>query len=417
MITRRVFLNRSALSFFGITSSGLFLGKNLIAGQATKRGKIFVLIFQRGAMDGLSMVPPIGDTHYLEGRPNIALKAPGETPPLSLDGFFGLHPSLSALKKYWDEGTLLFVPQSGSPNSTRSHFDAQDYMESGTPGNKNTQEGFLNRAMVEIPPDKQSPVRAVAMQPNMPRILAGPFPAISMNSVHDFAIRTDASSGKEVEGFETMYQQATDRVFRGVGSEAFDALKTVREAASKDGKTPHSKDDAGYPKAALGKRLREIAELIKADVGLQVSVTDMGGWDTHVNQGNHKGQLADRFKELSESIDAFLTDLGKKRDDVVLVTMTEFGRTMKENGNRGTDHGHGSVMMVTGGPVFGKRVCGQWKDLSKGNLFEERDVPIVTDFRDVLGEILKNHLGVSNFASVFPKYDVIDSKFVKVLRA
>jgi uncharacterized protein (DUF1501 family) len=399
---RRLFLKKTGLAYVALHGAPIAFARKLWAADALppSNGKTLVVIFQRGAMDGLSMVAPVGDPNYFDNRKNIALSLTGERPAIRLDDHFALNPGMAALKKYWDEGTFAVVHQVGSPDPSRSHFDAQDFMEMGTPGEKNTEDGFLNRAMQQLPPNSSS-LRAVAMQAEMPRILGGSFPAISMNSLGEFGINGMLAQPREVNGFESMYQQATDQVFRGAAQDVFEAVKTVKKTRG-DGKREADRD---YPRNPLGKHLQEIADLIKAKAGLQVAVTDMGGWDTHVNQGNHKGQLADRLTELSESLAAFARDLGPMFAKVCVVTVTEFGRTVKENGNRGTDHGHGSVMTLLGGNVRGRRVYGHWKDLSKGNLFEGRDVPVTTDFRDVFGEVLARELGVKDLNAIFPKHD------------
>jgi uncharacterized protein (DUF1501 family) len=427
MISRRLFLRRSGLFAVSYGLSPLFLERSLRAASGAAsaavppNGRILVVIFQRGAMDGLSMVPPLGDPGYAAGRPSIALQTAGDRPAVKLSDPFWLHPSLAPLKPLWDEGTLAFVHQVGSPDGTRSHFDAQDFMETGTPGDKNTDDGFLNRALVlnRLPSARGAdsrdpePLRAVALQPTMPRILQGRFPAISMNSIHDYNIKAGFTGKTEVQGFEQMYAQAADQVFRGIGREIFDSLHTVEQTARENrGRPP-----GGYPKAPIGKRLQEIAELVRSRVGLQVAVTDMGGWDTHVGQGNHRGQLADRFRELASALAAFRSDLGGDFQQTCVLTVTEFGRTVKENGTHGTDHGHGSVMMALGGGVAGGRVLGQWKPLAAENLYEGRDVPVTTDFRDVFAEVLTRHLGMGNLGGVFPKYTVDPKRWLGILRA
>jgi uncharacterized protein (DUF1501 family) len=420
MINRRLFLKQTGCAAVALGFAPLFIKRAIaqgalspISSPSPASRKVFVLIIQRGAMDGLSMVPPIGESYYYSSRPTIAIPQAGELAALRLDGQFGAHPSLIALKPMWEEGSLAFVHQTGSPNSSRSHFDAQDFFESGTPGDKNTQDGFLNRALLSAPGDKNSPLRAVAMQPNMPRVLQGPFPAISMDSLRDFNLKTQGGSPKDMQNFTDLYQQAVDQVFRGVGNEVFESLKTVDQVRQNN----LAKGDLGYPKAQIGKRLSEIASLIKAGVGLEFAVTDMGGWDTHINQGNGKGQLADRLRELSESIAAFRKDLGPLYANVCVVTATEFGRTVKEDGTRGTDHGHGSVMMVLGGSVQGKKVYGKWQPLKPENLFEGRDLPVTTDSRDVLAEVMQRHMGIRDFSRVFPKYEVKPEHFPGLFRA
>jgi uncharacterized protein (DUF1501 family) len=408
-ISRRYFLKTAGISAVGIGISPALLTRSVLAldGSGDQK-KVFVLIIQRGAMDGLSLVVPIHDSYYLQNRPNIGLKKSGDQALLSLDGNFGLHPSMQSLKPLWDNKSLAFIHQVGSPGTTRSHFDAQDFLETGTTADKNIPDGFLNRALI-AEGGNRLPLRAVAMQPSMPRVLQGIYPAISMNSIRDFNLKGSSSNQNQVNGFESMYQSATDQVFRGVGKEVFESIHSVSEIEPSAGR------DQLYPKSGIANRLREIAELIKAGLGMQIAVTDMGGWDTHVNQGNSKGQLSDRFKELSEALAAFAKDLGPKFSDVVVTTVTEFGRTVKENGTRGTDHGHGSVMMVLGGDVRGGKVLGQWKELSAGNLFEGRDLPVTTDSRDVFSEILYRHLKITQLGSVFPQHDLRESSWVNVL--
>ena len=318
----------------------------------------------------------------------------------------------------WSEGTLAFVHQCGSPDSTRSHFDAQDFLESGTPGNKNTQDGFLNRALrtnaYAQGPGGGKP-RAIALQPSLPRVLSGSYPAISMNSLKDYGIHGPIRSDAPIRGFEQMYEQAADRVFRGVAQEAFVGLKSFDSA--RENLDARDFEKRGYPKTAIGKRLADIATLIGTGSEIQVAVTDMGGWDTHINQGNHKGQLADRFHELSEALAAFARDLGPRFGDVCVACVTEFGRTVKENGTRGTDHGHGSVVTLLGGSVRGGKVHGIWKDLKPENLFEGRDLPVTTDIRKVLGEVLHSHLGWQNLGLVFPEAAVNRGEFLGLTRA
>ena len=417
MISRRRFIQQTGATILGAGLLPSLLRDQVWAAAhaGTAAGfekRVLVLIIQRGAMDGLSMVAPLADRHYLEARPNLAIRAQGEGAALRLDGNFGLHPAFSALKPFWDDSTLAFIHQVGQDNPTRSHFDAQDYLESGTPGQKSTSDGFLNRVLRSNPaPLGDPPLRGVAMQPSMPRILQGKYPALSMNSLKDFQIKVSASQKGGVQGFEAMYRSAADQVLRGAGNEAFRSLRAVA-TLRKD-----SKERAeSYPKSGIGTRLHEIATLIQADLGMQVAVTDMGGWDTHVNQGAAKGQLADRFKELSEALAAFRSDLGQRFEQVCVVTVTEFGRTVKEDGNRGTDHGHGSVMSLMGSQVRGGKVHGKWKELSPANLFEGRDLPVTTDLRDVFSEILKKHLGLIDIDAAFPEHRIDPARFLDLIR-
>ncbi len=409
MMNRRNFLKLSSLTLAGTFWNTALLPPQLrralfeaqAAASTTASKKTLVVIFQRGAADALSIIPPVGDSQYYAARPSIALKESGEGAALRLDGFFGLHPALAPLIPYWDSGRLAVVHEAGLPFTTRSHFDAQDYMESGTPGLKATEDGYLNRTLSALtaPP---SPFRAVALQPTLPRSLRGKVPVLAMNSLKDFS---DGGALKNVGlalDFESMYRGALDQALHGVGEETFAAMKTLKRVVDNSQGTENK-----YPGSPLGKRLHEIARLIKADLGLQIAATDIGGWDTHVNQGAATGQLANRLKEYAEAVAAFAADLGPRLDDVVVVTMTEFGRTVRENGNRGTDHGHGSVMLVLGGAVRGKRVLAHWKGLAEQNLYEGRDLPLTTDYRDVMLEVFKRHLGVAKQSEIFPGFTAL----------
>jgi uncharacterized protein (DUF1501 family) len=402
MFSRRLFLKNSALAMVGVGSTPLWLSRALYAADApASRKKVLVAIFQRGAVDGLNVVVPHGEKRYYEMRPAIAIPRPNGTADaaIDLDGMFGLHPSLSALKPMFDDGHLAIVEAVGSPDPTRSHFDAQDYMESGTPGLKATGDGWLNRA---LPPEtgKISPVRAISLGAALPRALRGHNDAVAINNLSEFQVK-DAPSAM---GFESMYGGSADKVLNGTGRETFEAVKLV-QAIQKQTYTPAN--GAKYPNGRLGQSLMQIARLIKSNVGLEVAFTDVGGWDTHVNEVGAKptqGQLANLLTDFGNALAAFYQDLGDRMTDVTVVTMSEFGRTAKENGNRGTDHGHANVMFAFGGGVKGGKVYGDWPGLEPEQLYENRDLNLTTDFRDVLGELVVKRLGNRNMANVFPGY-------------
>lgn len=382
-MNRRIFLKSSGLALAGTAlMPGVFVR---MAAAGTARGrKTLVTVFQRGAVDGLNMIVPWGESAYYTARPSIAIPRPGKDGgALDLDGFFGAHPALESLVPWFRDRAAAFVHAAGSPDSTRSHFDAQDFMESGTPGIKSTRDGFLTRALPKK--KEQSPLRAVSMTSSLPRILSGSSEAIAMTDLAKFAVRQDA------EQFERMYA--------GSVSEAFQASKILASAGPSKIQPANG---AQYPRTPLGNALRQIAQLIKADVGLEVAFTDVEGWDTHVGQGGSEGQLANNLRQLAGAIAAFAKDLGSRMSEVVLVTTSEFGRTVRENGNRGTDHGHGTVMMALGGPVRGGRVYGKWPGLA--SLHEGRDLRVTTDFRDVFAAVLTKHLGVEDLGKVFPGY-------------
>ena len=399
---RRFFLKASGLALCGFGMSPLFLRRALAATEAGRRN-VLVTIFQRGAVDGLSMIPPVAEARYYDLRPTIAIPRPGtaESAALPLDDHFGLHPALKSLLPLWNAGSLAVVHGVGSPDPTRSHFDAQDYLDAGTPGVKSGVDGWLNRALQLEKTGAASAFRAVAFQPNLPRSLAGRVPALAMNALADFDVRAGSKTSAVASDFARLYAGSADAGLKTTGGETFDALKTLR-TANPSRFAPEN--GVVYPAGPLGRRLKEIAQLIRADVGLEIAVTDCGGWDTHAGQGAGAGQLANRLGDLGNALAAFASDLGDRMADVCVVTMTEFGRTVKENGTRGTDHGHGSAMLVLGGGVKGRRVLARWKGLRDQDLFEGRDLAVTTDHREVLGEVLTSHLAVQNLATVFPGF-------------
>ncbi len=399
MNTRRVFLKESALAIFGVGAIPSWLSRSVYAGDASikRRKKILVAIFQRGAVDGLNVVVPFGEPRYYQLRPAIAIQK-----PVDLDGFFGLHPSLASLKPLYDARHLAIVDAVGSPDPTRSHFDAQDYMESGTPGRKATADGWLNRALLK-PVGAASPLRAVSLGAGLSRTLRGPNDAIAVNNLNDFQVRDQRSSAT----FESMYDHSLDTVLHGTGKETFSAVK-IMQSIQKQSYAPAN--GARYPGGRFGQSLQQIARLIKADVGMEVAFAEIGGWDTHVNQPN---QLANNLSDFGQSLAALYQDLGDRMDDVTVVTMSEFGRTARENGNRGTDHGHANVMFVLGGDVRGGKVYGEWPGLADEQLYEGRDLNLTTDFRAVLGELVSKHMGNPNLQAVFPGYE--NPKFLGLL--
>ena len=372
-MNRRYFIKSGgiALASFGVlTSTPTFL-RRALAETLDKvtggRRKTLIAIFQRGAVDGLNVVVPFGEHSYYDLRPNIAIPKPdgGAESALDLDGFFGLHPSLASFKPLWDSKRLAIVHASGSPDNTRSHFDAQDYMESATPGVKSTQDGWLNRYLQSKADSQKSLFRAVSITQNMPRVMQGKAPALAISNLADFSIRAGSSSAAVQGGFEAIYDQTVNDALHGTGKETFEAINYLKQVNPAQYKPENG---ANYPATPFGNALRQIAQLIKAGVGLEVAFTDIGGWDTHVNEGNQQGQLSNLLRQFSTSIAALYTDLGQRMDDVVLLTMSEFGRTARENGNRGTDHGHANAMFVAGNSVRGGRVYGDWPGLKSDQL-------------------------------------------------
>jgi uncharacterized protein (DUF1501 family) len=397
---RRIFLKNSALAMVGMGAAPLWLQRTMYASDSTgQRKKILVAIFQRGAADGLNIVVPHGEKRYYELRPTLNIPQPSasvakEQSVIDLDGMFGFNPALAALKPVWDAGHLAMVHAAGSPDPTRSHFDAQDYMESGTPGMKNIDGGWMNRALLPVQ-GKESPMRAVSLGASLPRTLRGPNEAVAIESLRSFQVR-DTNAAKI---FESLYLSTDDQVLNGTGKETFEAVSILKRVQS----TPYTPaNGANYPNGRFAENLRQIAQLIKADVGVEVAFADYGGWDHHVQEMN---ALPNMLRDFGGSLNAFWNDLGDLREDVVVVTMSEFGRTAKENGTRGTDHGHANVMFVMGGPVKGGKVYGKWPGLADHQLYEKRDLAVTTDFRAVLGEVVSNHLGNKDIIKVFPGYD------------
>jgi uncharacterized protein (DUF1501 family) len=394
-LSRRSFLKSTGLGFLAFGLPPSFLVRAAGAEQ-NARGKSLVVVFQRGGMDGLNVVVPFKDQAYYTLRPTIAVKEPasGEERGIDLDGYFALHPALAPLKAIYDKRQLAIVHAAGSPDNSRSHFDSQDYMELGTPGTKSTPEGWLNRYLSEKRAP-ESPFRGVAVSPQMPRTLAGAAPALSMSSIEEFRLRNLAMAGP----LEKLYSNSADPLFRQGGKSLFEAMARLRAIESK---IPPS--TATYSAGRFGNGLKQIARLIKADVGLEVAFTEIEGWDTHVAEGGASGQLANRLKELGEGLAAFYQDLGDRMNDVVLVTMSEFGRTARENGNRGTDHGHANVMFVLGAGVRGGKVYGRWPGLAPEVLYEGRDLDLTTDYRAVCGEVLTRHLAQRDVYKIFPGF-------------
>ncbi|RKG85871.1 DUF1501 domain-containing protein [Corallococcus terminator] len=392
---------RRLLQALGFTGAGLvlapsFLSRALAASPTEPARRALVTVFLRGGADGLSLVPPVEDDAYQRARPTLALKSQGDHAALKLQGVFGLHPALGALMPLWEQGRLAVLPGVGLPVAPRSHFDAQDFLESGTPGRKSTADGWLNRALEDANAD--APLRAVALQPTLPRALYGNSGALAMGRLGDFRLR---QGGDARQGFSALYAGAVDRALKGAGADAFEAMSRLDGARL--AKLPVS-PGVTYPGTPLARRLQDIARLLKGDVGLEVAATEMGGWDTHVAQGVAQGAFAKRCDELGGALAAFAADLGPRLDAVTVLVMTEFGRTVKENGNQGTDHGVGGAMLALGGGVKGGRVHGRFEALTADHLQDGRDVPSWTDVRAPLAEALRVCRPGVDLSKVFPGY-------------
>ena len=415
MSTRRIFLRGSAIAMIGMGRAPMWLART--AAAEGRRRKTLVAIFLRGAADGLNIVVPFGDPRYRDVRPTLGLQPPRQDENqnngpfgavIDLDGKFGLHPGLRPFKDLWDKQQLAIVEATGSPDPSRSHFDAQDYMESGTPGK--TGNGWLNRALGN-PDAGASALRAVALSNRVPRTLRGEHEAVALGNIQDFRI----SDQDRLSILRNMYSLTPDATMRRTGKDAFEAMKIIQSMARED--MPNREGRPALPQGMagplqnnrpsyaaggqVGRNLQELARLIKSDAGVEAAFAEVDGWDHHQNEN---AQLAGLLNQFSNAIAAFCQDLGDRMEDVVIVTMSEFGRTVEENGTGGTDHGHGSLMMVLGGNVKGGKIYGEWPGLEKEQLFEGRDLAVTTDFRTVLSELVRGHLGRKDVSPVFPGF-------------
>ena len=409
---RRVFMKEGALALVTLGLSPSFLRRSAYAmtrGGAGK-GRVLVCLFQRGAADALNVLVPFGERAYYQARPAIAVPAPragAANTALDLDGFFGLHPSMAPLLPLYQRGLLAPVAAVGSPSNTRSHFDAQDYMETATPDVKGTPSGWLNRYLAArgtceacVAGGPPSPFSAVSLTSQTPRILEGPAPTVAMDGLDAFALR--ASTSDAAARIEALYRTGQADVVHASGSEMFEAMKMLRSANPQQ---YAPQNGAVYANNPFAQKLRQIAQLIRANLGLEIAFADVGGWDTHVNQGGATGQLANRLDEFAKGIAAFVQDLGDRMADVTVLTMSEFGRTVRQNGNGGTDHGHATTMFAIGDGLKGGRVHGRWPGLAPEQLYERRDLALTTDFRTVFAELASKRLGAVSLDAVFPGFD------------
>jgi len=399
MLTRRIFLRGSAIALAGTGAVPSWLAR--AASLEGKKRKTLVVIFQRGAADGLNIVVPFAEKRYRELRPTLAIAPPsGQNTAngpfngnaIDLDVHFALNGALQPLKALWDKQRLAIVEATGSPDASRSHFDAQDSMESGTAG-KGTGTGWLNRALP--PAAEASPLRAVAMGNLVPRTLRGEREAIAVGDPQQFNIGNQEAATI----LENMYATSADAQWGRTGKNAFEAMKFI-QSINRTQYAPEGGAQYGQG-GELGRSLQQLARLIKADAGVEAAFAGIDGWDHH---GNENQLLSNMLRQFGAALASFSQDMGDRMEDIVLVTMSEFGRTVEENGNAGTDHGHGSLMMVLGGPVQGGKIYGQWPGLEKEQLFEGRDLAVTTDFRAVLSELISGHLGQKDLSTVFPNF-------------
>jgi uncharacterized protein (DUF1501 family) len=372
---------------------------------AAPTGQKLIVVMLRGAVDGMNVVAPVGDANYARLRPSIGLAAPGQDGgALDLDGYFGLHPALAPLMPLWQQKKLAFVHASGSPDATRSHFDAQDYMESATPGRKSTPDGWMNR-LVTLLPGASTPSRALSIGPLMPRILSGPAAAVNLPS-GAAATRADILDRPAVgTAFDQLYagHERFGRAYldgRAAHREVMQA--SVNGAAMGD--DMQAADNGAPPPSGFPDNAARLATMMRNNPKIQLAFVALGGWDTHARQGAATGQLAGRLAPLGLGLAILAQRLGPLFDDTTVVVMSEFGRTARENGNGGTDHGHGNAMWLLGGKVAGGKVLGDWKGVDDAALNEGRDLPVTTDFRSVLAQVAEHHLRLPDrhLAQLFP---------------
>jgi uncharacterized protein (DUF1501 family) len=359
-----------------------------------------IVVFLRGAIDGLSVVVPYREPTYYLDRPTIAIPQPGTTNgALDLDGKFGLHPALAPLLPLWEQQSLAFVQGCGSNDDTRSHFDAQDYLESGTPGIKTTRDGWMNRLLSVM--SDNNPLQAVSVGATTPRILLGKRAVANLASGRNAGSRQQIDKPQIASAFDRLYDNndplsRTYREARIARTELLKDLEAEMKMANNGATLPN-----GFPDDA-----HRLARLMARDPRIQMSFLAVGGWDTHINQGSAQGQLARNLAQLGKGLLALQTGLGAAYQHTTIVVMSEFGRTIKENGNGGTDHGHGNVMWLLGGGIGGGTVYGKWNGLEPEQRYQGRDLAVTTDFRDVLGTVLTQRLAVdpSKLSQIFPKY-------------
>lgn len=414
MASRRGFLKSGGLALVGLGLMGGIPGFLAEAAAAVKverlykRKKILVTIFQRGAMDGLMAVTPFTDPHLQAARPDLFMSAAKATKfksLIDLDGRFGLHPAMAAFEPFFAEKRLAIVHGIGSPNTSRSHFDAQDYMESGTPFSKSTPTGWLNRAVGMLGHEAATPFQAVSLTSSLPRSLYGDNASLAIGNLADFSIQmrgNQPGAGAAAQGFEALYDQTASGLLKETGKESFEAMKML---SMNNIKNYVPANNVVYPNTALGNSLKQIAQLIKMDVGLEVACAESNGWDTHFNQGRDTGIFARNVNDLSSSIMALWNDIEAYQDDVNIMTMTEFGRTVHQNGTGGTDHGRASCNFILGNDVNGGLVLGDMQPLAVENLEDGRDLAVTTDFRSVFSEVADKHLKINNDKMLFPGWE------------
>ncbi len=418
-ITRRYFLQSTgALALYcGINPLRTLaeVGMTSADVKPVLRGKTFVAVFLRGGMDGLNFIVPFGDPGYRGLRPSLGLPTPGApNGTLDLEGFFGLHPSATALVPFFKNGSAMALHAVGYDLNTRSHFEEQDTWETGVAGNTINSDGWLNRHLLTS--QGHGPVRAISIGDVLPRILRGKAPAFALRGISDLAL-PNAGTVDDTKMFAAIehayctppreHESAAQDLLAETAQTTLDGIKLIKQKMAEG-----YVSIVQYPKTDFAKKLQEIARVIKSDIGLEVAEIDYGGWDTHQNQGSVAGSYATLVQNFAEGLSAFAQDLGDRLNDVLILTMSDFGRTAAENGTGGTDHGWANCMLAMGGNLLTaspggivKPVLSRWPGLEKNQLHEGRDLLHTTDFRDVLAEVVSVHLGNPQIKTVLPNHD------------
>ena len=395
---------RKLLQTAGLATAGMLMpiGWNSWVAKGIAKSKNpqrLVVIFLRGAVDGLNVVVPHQEDDYYAARPTIAVPYPGEKDGvIDLDGFFGLHPALADIVPLWKRNSLAFIHACGSPDETRSHFDAQDYMETGTPGVKTTNDGWMNRLLATLPKDR--PTQALNVGNTTPRILKGKMPIASISPGKNSARALPVDRPNISKAFDLLYSQ--DDVLSKVYQEGREAREEILAELNAE----MMSSSRGAPPANLFvDDAIEVARLMVGNTRTQLAFMEIGNWDTHINE---KASLNKSLQSLGKGLATLVRELKPIYSDTVIVVMSEFGRTVKENGNRGTDHGHGNVLWLLGGGIRGGKVYGEWQGLSESILYQKRDLPVTTDFREAIATILTQHMQISNsnLVKIFPGYQL-----------
>ncbi|MCB9007453.1 MAG: DUF1501 domain-containing protein [Ardenticatenaceae bacterium] len=412
-VSRRTFLSRGVQS-----AAALMLGNKIVAlptwmprvsladPHVGPAGDTLVCIFLRGGADGLNMVVPHGDDQYYAHRPLIGIPRPDDNRAVDgrtvdLDGFFGLHPALAPLHAIYAAGDMAFIHATGSPDETRSHFEAMDLMERGATENGDYT-GWLARHLATLDSGNSSSLRAVGIGDMLPASLTGAVSSTALQSIADYHLGGRPERvGQMTSLLQTLYRQNQD-MLTAVAQQTFASIDVL----SKIDTAGYVANGRAYQENEFGQAMRLVAQLIKAEVGVEVACIDLGGWDTHVAQGGTVGTLAGLLAELADGLAAFYEDLQPQMNKVTVVVMSEFGRRLQENGGLGTDHGHGSMMMALGGGINGGQVFANWPGLHDEQLVGPGDLAVTTDFRDVLGELIQKRLNNPRLADIFPGYSV-----------